>query len=308
MSTLLTRSSSLHMDKNSLLAAAAAPLCLTTYDGSAQCVHPDVIRVGPHFYGRELLMVMEPYPYGDDYFENPSLLVSDDGLTWSVPDCVSNPIVDPPPRRGAWNSDGDLLLDNDHGLSLYYRFNSGQGETTLFRKTSTDGVRWSEAAPIFTVSPSGSFASPALLRSGDAYHMYYVDTLEQRVHLAVGLDGIHWTTARIVFAFANAWHVDAMRSGDWVYLLLNDKHSLFLLRSADERRWSILTADGWRGYRSDDAAARAVLLGPSEHSWDDDWIYRSTFLIENGRLRLWYGAKSKSNEWRVGYTDGALDR
>src|SRR5687767_13891347 len=134
MSTRLTQSSSLHMGKNSLLSAAAAPLYLTTYDGSGQCVHPDVIRVGREFYGRELLMVMEPYPYGDDYFENPSLLVSDDGLAWSVPDCVSNPIVDPPPQRGAWNSDGDLLLGRDHRLFLYYRFNSGHGETTLFRK------------------------------------------------------------------------------------------------------------------------------------------------------------------------------
>jgi hypothetical protein len=307
MSIPLTQSSSLRMGKNSLLAAAAAPLSLTSYDGSGQCVHPDVIRVRRQFYGRELLMVVEPYPYGDDYFENPSLLVSDDGLTWSVPHGVSNPIVNPPPQRGAWNSDGDLLLGQDDRLSLYYRFNSGQGETTLFRKTSADGVRWSEAETIFTVSPSGAFASPALLHSGDAYHMYYVDTLERRVRLAVGPDGIQWTAARTLFAFANAWHVDATRSGDWVYLLLNDRHSLFLLRSADQHRWSILTVDGWRDY-DDSRPASAALLGPSEHSWDNDWIYRSTFLIENGRLRVWYGAKSKANVWRVGYTDGPLVR
>ena len=98
------------MGKSNSLTRAASPLRLATYDGSGQCVHPDVIGIARAFYGRELLMVMEPYPYGDDYFENPSLLVSDDGLHWLLPEGLSNPVVDPPPRRGAWNSDGDLII------------------------------------------------------------------------------------------------------------------------------------------------------------------------------------------------------
>jgi hypothetical protein len=300
------------MAKSSLLTGAAAPLRLTSYDGSGQCVHPDVIRVDRAFYGRQLLMVMQPYPYGDDFFENPSLLASDDGLDWLVPDGVSNPIVDPPPQRGAWNSDGDLLLGRDDQLFLYYRFNSGEGETTLFRKTKLDGGHWSLPEKVFTVTPSGTFASPALLRVADSYHMYFVDTLAHCVKLAVSKDGTHWNAERTLFAFKNAWHLDATRSGNSIYLLLNDRQSLFLMRSADERRWSILDRNGWQDYQADPALASAPgplpLLGPTERSWDDALIYRSTFLVENDMLRLWYGAKSKQNVWRVGYTDAPLCR
>jgi hypothetical protein len=293
------------MGKSNLLTRAASPLRLATYDGSGQCVHPDVIGIARAFYGRELLMVMEPYPYGDDYFENPSLLVSDDGLHWLLPEGLSNPVVDPPPRRGAWNSDGDLLIDQDHRLVLYYRYNSGRGETTLFRKTTLDGLHWSEAENIFTVPVSGTFASPALVRVGARYHMYYVDTLEHRVKLAISEDGKRWEGARTLFSFKHAWHVDATYSGEWVYILLNDKKSLFLLKSADQRTWSILDRGEWRLYSRLGDFPQPI-LGPSEHSWDDGLIYRSTLLVENDVLRLWYGAKSTNNTWQVGYVDGPL--
>jgi predicted GH43/DUF377 family glycosyl hydrolase len=293
------------MGKSSVLTGATSPLRLATYEGSGQCVHPDVIGIARAFYGRELLMVMEPYPYGNDYFENPSLLVSDDGLHWFLPEALLNPVVDPPRRRGAWNSDGDLLIDRDHRLVLYYRYNSGRGETTLLRKTTSDGLHWSQAENIFTVPVSGTFASPALVHVGARYHMYYVDTLEQRVKLAISQDGTRWEGNRTLFSFEHAWHVDATQSGDCVYILLNDKKSLFLLKSADQRMWSILDGGEWRPYSYLGGGFQPI-LGPSEGSWDDGLIYRSTLLVENDVLRLWYGAKSTDNVWQVGYVDGPL--
>jgi predicted GH43/DUF377 family glycosyl hydrolase len=251
---------------------------------------------------------MEPYPYGNEYFENPSLLASDDGLQWLLPPGVSNPVVDPPRRHGGWNSDGDLVVSQDHQLFLYYRYNSGRGETTLFRKTTSDGVHWSEPENIFTITASGTFASPALIRFGACYHMYYVDTLKQCVKVATSKDGTRWESDRTLFAFKNAWHIDATRSGKWVYMLLNDKESLFLLRSADQRIWSVLDRGEWRPYRHFDREPPEPqpILAPSEGSWDNALIYRSTLLVENEMLRLWYGAKSTENVWRVGYVDGPL--
>lgn len=57
------------MVRNSLLTRANRPLVLPTYDGSGQCVHPDVVRMDPSICGAELAMVMEPYPYGDDFLK-----------------------------------------------------------------------------------------------------------------------------------------------------------------------------------------------------------------------------------------------
>jgi hypothetical protein len=297
------------MGKSNYLRGAASPLQLTSYDGSGQCVHPDVIRIDRAFYDRDLLMVMEPYPNADEWFENPSLLASNDGLHWLVPEAISNPVVEPPPHRGAWNSDGDLVISPDGRLFLYYRHNSGKGESTLLRKETEDGVYWSGPQIIFTVAISGSFASPALVRCGDRFHMYYVDTVEQCVKLATSKDGSRWGGARTLFSFKDAWHIDATRSGDWFYVLLNDKKSLYLLRTADQRNWLIFYEGAWRNYPGLDHEARCCgppILGPSETSWDNALIYRSTLLIENDMLRLWYGAKSADNVWRVGYTDGPL--
>ncbi len=43
---------------------APEPLSTPTYDGSGQCVHPDVLAVGGRFYGARYVMAVEPYAFG----------------------------------------------------------------------------------------------------------------------------------------------------------------------------------------------------------------------------------------------------
>jgi hypothetical protein len=255
-------------------------------------------------------MVMEPYPYGDDFLENPSLLFSNDGISWAIPFGLVNPIVAPPQARGSWNSDADLLITYDSNLCMYYRYNSGQGETTCFRKLSTNGFTWSRSEKLFTVDRSGTFASPALLRSGKIYYMYFVDTITETVKVCTSNDGANWGGGVDVLWFAGAWHLDAIKVEDWLYLMINARSALFLLRSTDGANWLLLTENGWDRYfcdlpRQGRLDALPVVL-PSETGWDNGSIYRSTFLIEDGVLKLWYGARSKGNEWNVGYACGAI--
>jgi hypothetical protein len=81
---------------------------------------------------------------------------------------------------------------------------------------------------------------------------------------------------------------------------------LFLLRSSDCAKWFLLTESGWDQYFSLNGRRALPIMLPSETGWDNDEIYRSTFLIEHGFLKLWYGARSKQNEWNVGYACGAI--
>lgn len=59
-------------------------------------------------------MAITPYPNGDDAFENPSLLVSQDGLSWDLPCGLRNPLDIKPGTRYSdpahYNSDPDLIL------------------------------------------------------------------------------------------------------------------------------------------------------------------------------------------------------
>ena len=97
------------------------PLDIPTYEHSGQAVHPDVVRFAVAWQGWEYWMAMTPFPKGKEAFENPSILVSHDGLRWQVPTGLSNPLAQTPERKG-YNSDPDLSYDavNDR-LVLIYR-------------------------------------------------------------------------------------------------------------------------------------------------------------------------------------------
>ena len=75
---------------------APAPLVTPTYDGSGQVVHPDVVHVPGGWNGYEYWMGMTPYPNSNDDFENPSVLASNDNVTWVVPPGVTNPLAPEP--------------------------------------------------------------------------------------------------------------------------------------------------------------------------------------------------------------------
>ena len=44
------------------------------------------------------------------------------------------------------------------------------------------------------------------------------------------------------------------------------------------------------------------LLAPGS-GWDDERIYRASFLYDDGRLRVWYSARSSAGQWHVGYSE-----
>jgi hypothetical protein len=281
---------------------ATQPLDIPTYDGGNQCVHPDVISVKGSFYGCEYLMVLEPYPFGDERLENPSLFSSNDGFSWRVPPGITNPIVGMP--ACGWNSDADLLNTGDGRLFLYYRYNSGAGETALFYMENAGGTEWSNPVALFTVATSGNFASPAAFVLNGKFHLLYVDTIRCEIKMLQSIDGKNWKNDCNVLSFPNAWHLDALAIDNTIYLLVNDKRSLFLLRSDDLVRWWIYDDSGNASWRLlEQTSAPTAILNPSANGWDNDFLYRGSLLLEHNLLRLWYSARSATSVWRVGYCD-----
>jgi hypothetical protein len=265
-------------------------------------VHPDVISVRRFFYDREYLMVAEPYPFGDERLENPSLFSSNDGFNWEVPSGITNPIVGMPAR--GWNSDADLLNAGDGRLFLYYRYNSGAGETALFYMENSGGMEWSMPDSLFTIPTSGNFASPAVVVLNGKFLLFYVDTIRYQIRMLQSSDGKKWQNDCNVLSFPYAWHLDALAIDNTIYLLVNDKRSLFLLRSDDLVRWWIYDDSETAGWGIlEQTLVPTPILNPSANGWDNDFLYRGSFLIEDHLLRLWYSARSATNVWRVGYCD-----
>ena len=92
------------------------------------------------------------------------------------------------------------------------------------------------------------------------------------------------------------WHLDVMyvepQSAYWM-LFVDSPLSGANLRfatSEDGLEWSVCPAP---------------VLTPSL-GWDNERIYRATFLYDEGadQLGVWYSARSDAAEWRIGYAQG----
>ncbi|MCX9028189.1 MAG: LamG domain-containing protein, partial [Candidatus Methanoperedens sp.] len=154
----------------SVIRRGTMQLDIPTYDGSGQAVHPDVYYNANGWRGYKYWMVMTPYPNGNDAYENPSILVSNDGISWSVPQGLQNPI-DPQPASGS-NSDVDIVYNETADRIEIYYVESGAGTSYLIRKTSSDGITWSAEKNTMLV-PDYQVMSPAIIKNGSVYDMWY---------------------------------------------------------------------------------------------------------------------------------------
>lgn len=122
---------------------AAVPQVIPTYDGTDQPTHPSVVKFDQPWHGYKYWMVMTPYPFNDGSYENPSIVTSNDGENWAVPEGVTNPLVGTP--NPGHNCDADLVyvpeLDE---LRIYYVEADDIISSRVKMMSSRDGVQWSE--------------------------------------------------------------------------------------------------------------------------------------------------------------------
>jgi hypothetical protein len=232
------------------------PLPLTTFDGSGQVVHPDVMFL-PHSWdggSARLAMAITPYPYGDPRQENPSLYMSDGGAGWTALAAGKNPVVTP---TAGYFSDPALVFDDaSHELRMYYR-QVANGNNIIWLVTTADGIQWSQPRETVRV-PSDLLISPSVVRrSATEWLMWSVSggTLgcagpDAHVELRRSADGIQWgdpTAVSLEQPGGYPWHIDVK----WIaplheyWALYNLKNSgncvtpaVYLATSPDGVQWT----------------------------------------------------------------------
>nr|WP_314495315.1 hypothetical protein [uncultured Chryseobacterium sp.] len=179
--------------------------------------HPDVQYFPNGFNGYKYWMVFTPF-FGkvgnireSERYENPTIVVSNDGINWSSPNGLTGPLQRTPsmnegfaenrdsPKYTFW-SDVDWTFE--HGkFTLYYRgsfikatalkergaknLNNFKkllhnAQRTIVRQTSTDGVSWSSLEAVYTSSPPYSpknnhLLSPSIVYNGQRYVSFEVE-------------------------------------------------------------------------------------------------------------------------------------
>ncbi|MCD2422324.1 hypothetical protein LQ567_06085 [Niabella pedocola] len=179
--------------------------------------HPDVQYFPEGYKGYKYWMVFTPY-FGSvgtaqhsKRFENPTVVVSNDGMNWTEPAGIKNPLALTPSiqesflenkkehKQGFW-SDVDWLF-TDNTFYLYYRgsFITAQAlkkrgaksqnnneklkqsaQRTIVRQTSTDGVHWTPLEVVYSSNPpytpkNDHLLSPSFIKAGNTFCSYEVE-------------------------------------------------------------------------------------------------------------------------------------
>lgn len=284
-------------------------LTIPTYEGSGQSVHPDIYYNPSGWNGYKYWMVMTPYPNGNDLYENPSIVVSNDGYNWIVPIGLINPI-DPTPSQ-SYNSDPALVFKNGN-LYLYYREVSG-GYDRLKVRTSTDGIHWSDEHDSLEL-PNYDLVSPSIIydSTDNKFYMWHVRTGSDGsrashtwIVLRNSTDGINWgdeQSTSISTDFVTdriPWHtnVEYIPEIDEYWTVLsagideaNKETELYFGYSTDKLDWNFLPG-------------KIIGLG---REWDNSNIYQSEIKYIDGTVKIWYSARNDNNKWNMGYAQTSL--
>lgn len=249
------------------MANAVTPLITPSYDDSGQATEPSIVHFPNGWNGYQYWMVFAPYPHSNDGYENPSILVSDNGTEWSVPPGVTNPIERPGP--GSRLADSSLFYDRmSRQLWLYYVSEDPTHYINLLRTVSSDGVRWTKPIQVLRV-PEYQLVMPAVASDGQQYWLWAVDAgtigcsaLSTRVLYRTSVDGVHWSVARPVHLQQpgyRIWHISVATIPRFVFVemgLLPGVH--FESPSPDNPNWR----SDWPNPWEDAATIRRFLPAP----------------------------------------------
>ena len=213
--------------------------------------HPSVVYVPKGWSGHNFWMAQTPFPpfYVGPYrdrWELPCIHYSDDGIHWKS--IEANPLDDLTTEQIAshsYHSDPHLVM-KDGVMYCYYRLMEDHDErTTILRKHSRDGVKWSSRETISVNSEerivNSEIISPAVVWTGEKWRMYYVDdtytNLLRGIQVAESEDGVHFEAIGSVWKqqAVKPWHIDIQLIEAKYYMLVHDvdDNSLWLYTSKD---------------------------------------------------------------------------
>ena len=267
-------------------------LDIPTYDGSGQAVHPSLLVQddgSPHF-----VLSFTPYTDTDDRVENPSVIISDDGLDFREEAPGLNPLV-PAPEKDH-NDDPDLFYSCGKYCMLYLETMRPEKQSLILLE-STDRVHWEKRVlhEERLAEGKGCFMlSPTYLEKDGLSYLFYVNRDAEngyRIEYVTGRDiySLDFSTRNTVKVLnlngALPWHIGLVRhpglhQADVCFLLTtasdaekDSRYTLRLARSSNLTDWEL----------------------ESEFALSD--CYRSSGFIRDGVLYL-YVSKIFLPAWR----------
>jgi predicted GH43/DUF377 family glycosyl hydrolase len=276
------------------------PLSLPEY-GAPGVVHPDIVYFPQGEDGFKFWLYYTPYAAN---LEHPCLVRSNDGINF-VADSVMNPLL---PGYQPWESgylaDVDVIKVGQVWYMYYLgvRYLDIDQPTTGPRlgciglATSLDGKHWNEYSgnPIFIPSlpwEADWVGSPSVYYDGQKFWMWFAGGYTGGIELASSLDGRNWIRENngmpVLSGTHGTWdgcgvsHPDVFMYKDtlWMYYWgwrSCSYYCLGLAKSVDQVNWVKCQYN--------------PVLDTVSHSWEGRHIYRSSPVIINDTMWLYYSA------------------
>lgn len=279
-----------------------SPLTTPTYDGSGQTTHPSVIYIKEGLSGYKYWMAHTPYAGADTELENPSIIASNDGITWETPAGITNPIV-PSPAGADFNNDPCLVMGLDGKLWMYHG-----GTIGIFALNSVDGITWS--API-TINSGGGPLSPinislSVIIDGDGYATFGVNSTTKTMYRVLhtlptsGYGSVDAVTINNMPAGKQMWHMEVRKYYEEYHLFAC--LSEIPTNSSNTDLYFGTSQDGLT-FTLSDFPLSARMTG----TWTESRVYKSSAILLNDTCYAIWLAGEASNVWRVGYSVASLD-
>ena len=269
---------------------------IPTYDGSGEVTHPKVLHFKDGLNGYKYWMVNTPYPNNNAYLENPSIIVSNDGINWIEPKGIKNPVTGYPTkiRNDSYYSDPFMLYDEDH-FELFFRKTKSvlngivkrNGYNYLYKETSNDGITWTEPKMILDNNPPERYMSPSVIKMNGVYKMWYVN-YEGNVRYVESNDLVNYTKpVDIIIKYfnKNVWHGEVQyHDNKYIYIFMI-KYKLFYTESTDGINFS-----------------KPILINTKIEDLNvNNYIYKTTYIINDNYIELFTPYKV-NNKWKMHYS------
>ena len=281
----------LQLDKTVKSMMGNIKLNIPCYDGGNQAVHPKVLYFNNGWNGYKYWMIFTPYTKTNDKYENPSIVCSDDGVEWIVPNGLINPISPKPSNNETWyNSDPHLVM-NGNTMEVWYRkAEKNPKNEWIYRQTSTDGINWTQPELLMTGIEGNdlNLLSPVVMYEEGKYRIWVATNGKLRYFEST--TGSNWQlkNTNLMTGYPYLWHHDIIKDGDKYILLYcggggadnGYRKSLYYAIGSDGLTWS---------------EPIELMSYKNNTGFDCFEMYRSTIAVIDNDYRIWYSACGKND-------------
>jgi len=284
---------------------------------TGEAVHPSVAYRSEGWNGYPYWMAFTPYQGGDDSMEDPNVVCSRDGITWTVPAGLTNPLDDAVGSPSLYNSDTDAVFGPDNKLYVFWRTfdpNAVGREEQLYYRSSSDGVTWGPKTLVVQADQNVvRYIAPSFVYEDGGWTCWFLNMVPNPFRImrmrSTGNTPTAWGAPTYIsysngsqpaayMANRTPWHPKVIKTGGRYHMLVSDystddanpARDLIYLNSPDGIVWT-------------SAIGPCIpRLQPGQH----DMMYRATLIpaIRRGvyGFRVWYSAFNTGvtpNTWSI---------